>query len=80
MLAMPAMLDKPTWIITSSGERPVADLVADLRQAGLVVSSLLAEIGVITGQCTPAQAAGLRKVVGVADVTADAPIDIGPPG
>lgn len=73
------MPDKPTWIITASGERPVADVVADLRKAGLVVGSLLAEIGVITGQCSPAQADALRKVAGVADVTPDAPVDIGPP-
>ena len=70
----------PTWIITASGERPVAEVVADLRKAGLVVGSLLAEIGVITGQCTQAQAAALRKVAGVADVAPDAPVDIGPPG
>ena len=74
------MPDKPTWIITASGERPVAELAAELRKAGLVVSSLLAEIGVITGQCTPAQANALRKVPGVADVSPDAPVDIGPPG
>jgi hypothetical protein len=73
------MPDKPTWIITASGDRPVAEVAADLRKAGLVVSSLLAEIGVITGQCTAAQAAALRKVAGVGDVTPDAPVDIGPP-
>ncbi len=73
------MSDKPTWIITASGDRPVADVAADLRKAGLVVSSLMAEIGVITGQCSKAQAAALRKVAGVADVAPDAPVDIGPP-
>ena len=73
------MSDKPTWIITASGDRPVAELVADLRKAGLVVGTLMAEIGVITGQCTPAQATALRKVAGVADVSPDAPVDIGPP-
>ncbi len=73
------MSDKPTWIITASGDRPVADVAADLRKAGLVVSGLMAEIGVITGQCSKAQAAALRKVAGVADVAPDAPVDIGPP-
>ena len=83
---MPDMPVKPvkpitvTWIVPATGERPVAELVSDLRQAGLVVSSLLAEIGVVTGQCSKAQAAALRKVAGVADVSPDAPIDIGPPG
>ena len=76
---MPAQPIKPTWIITASGERPVAELLVDLRKAGLMVSSLLAEIGIITGQCTPAQAATLRQVAGVADVAPDAPVDIGPP-
>lgn len=74
------MPDTPTWIITASGERPVAELVTGLRKAGLVVGSVLAEIGIITGQCTTAQAAALRKVAGVADVSPDAPVDIGPPG
>ena len=56
------MPDKLTWIITATGDRPVAELATDLRKAGLVVGSLLAEIGVITGQCSKAQAAALRKV------------------
>jgi hypothetical protein len=73
------MSDKPTWIITASGDRPVAALTADLRKAGLVVGNVMAEIGVITGQCTNSQAAALRKVAGVADVSPDAPVDIGPP-
>ena len=73
------MSDKTTWIITASGDRPVAELVTDLRKAGLVVSSMLTEIGVITGRCTEAQAATLRKVAGVADVAPDAAVDIGPP-
>ena len=77
---MPAKPIIPTWIITATGERPVAELVSDLRKAGLVVGNLLAEIGVVTGQCSKAQAAALRKVAGVADVSSDAPIDIGPPG
>ena len=72
------MSDKTTWIITASGDRPVAELVTDLRKAGLVVSSMLTEIGVITGRCTKAQAAALRKVAGVADVAPDAAVDIGP--
>ena len=74
------MPDKPTWIITATGERPVAEVVSDLRKAGLVVGSVLAEIGVVTGQCSPAQATSMRKVAGVADVSSDAPLDIGPPG
>ena len=78
--AKSAKPDKPTWVITASGDRPGAAVAADLRKAGLVVSSLLAEIGVITGQCTEAQAAALRKVAGVADVSPDAAVDIGPPG
>ena len=80
MPATPAKPITPTWIVTATGERPVAELVVDLRQAGLVVGTLLAEIGVVTGQCSKAQAAALRKVAGVADVSPDAPVDIGPPG
>ena len=61
------------------GDTAPDEIVADLRKAGLVVGTLLAEIGVITGQCTATQAAALRKVAGVADVSPDAPVDIGPP-
>jgi hypothetical protein len=74
------MPDSPTWIITATGERPVAEVVTALRKAGLVVGTVMAEIGVITGQCSQAKAAALRKVAGVADVSPDAPVDIGPPG
>ena len=74
------MPDKSTWIITVTGERPVAEVVASLRKAGLVDAAVLGEIGVITGQCTKAHAAAMRKVAGVADVSPDTPVDIGPPG
>ena len=69
----------PAWIITVTGDCPVADLVADLRKAGLAVASVLAEIGVVSGQCTSVQATGLRKVAGVADMSPDAPVNPGPP-
>jgi hypothetical protein len=74
------MQDKLSWIITATGDRPVGELVDDLRKAGLVVGNLLAEIGVVTGRCTNDQAVALRKVAGVADVTPDAPVGIDPVG
>ena len=58
----------------------MAEVATDLCKAGLVVGSLLAEVGILTGRCTQAQAAALRKVAGVADVSPDVPIDICPPG
>lgn len=73
------MPDTSTWIITASGTRPVAELVSGLRKAGLEVGTVMGEIGVITGRCTKTQAAALRKVAGVADVSPDAAVDIGPP-
>ena len=69
----------PAGIITATGDRPVADLAADLRKAGLAVASVLPEIGVVTGQYTSVQATGLRKVAGVADMSPDAPVNPRPP-
>lgn len=47
--------------------------------SSLTVASVLAEIGVVSGQCTSVQATGLRKVAGVADMSPDAPVNPGPP-
>ena len=74
---MPA---SPTWIVTIAGDHPAAEVAAALTRAGFETTSVLAEIGVITGRCPAAKVAALRKVAGVVDVAADAPVDVGPPG
>jgi hypothetical protein len=67
-------------VITTSGERPLREVARDLAKAGLNVSEVLDEIGSIIGTADDAAVKKLRKVRGVADVSHDTSVDIGPPG
>lgn len=66
-------------IVTISAERPVREVAKDLSKAGFKVGQILEEIGSITGSCDASQIGKLRAIRGVADVSPDNPIDIGPP-
>ena len=68
-----------TWIVTTTGTRPIAAVVADLRQLGFVVGEVMATIGCVTGTATNAVAEQARRVSGVADVAPDADVGSGPP-
>lgn len=74
------MADQENWVVTLSSDRPLADLREDLKTAGFKVDQELAELGVVTGRCDSATAERVRGLRGVADVSGDRPIDIGPPG
>jgi hypothetical protein len=67
------------WVVTTSGERPIEAVVADLKQQGFAVEQTLSEIGCITGKASAGVAGKLRQVAGVADVAPEFGIDIGPP-
>ncbi len=67
------------WIITTDGDRPVAEIARDLRQAGLATTELLTEIGCILGHAEDSCLDAMRAVRGVIDVAPDIGIDIGPP-
>ena len=67
-------------VITASGERPLRELAKDLAKAGLKVREVLEEVGSIIGTAEEGAEKKIRKIRGVADVSRDAPIDIGPPG
>src|SRR5207245_5013919 len=71
---------KKPVVITVSGDRAIHDVANDLRAAGLHVDQVLEAIGSVTGSADPKHVERLRKVKGVADVSPDHPIDIGPPG
>lgn len=73
------MSDDTTWIVTTSGERDLKDVAADLRAEGLKGTHVLAAIGSITGHGSERLAARLRAVKGVAAVEKDTPVDVGPP-
>ena len=71
---------KQPLVITMSGERPIDEVVNDLRAAGLEVDQVLETVGSVTGSAHPATTERLRSIPGVADVSPDHPVDIGPPG
>ena len=67
-------------VVTVSGDRHIHEVARDLKASGFEVNQVLDAIGVVTGSAPPAQVAKLRRVRGVKDVSADQPVDIGPPG
>ena len=71
---------KRAVVVTLSGDCDVHEVVRGLKAAGLEIDQALAEIGVVTGSADADQLEKLREVRGVADVSPDHPVDIGPPG
>ena len=67
-------------VITLTGDRPIHEVAGDLKAAGLAVDQVLTSTGIVTGSAHPDAATRLRNVRGVADVSPDYPVDIGPPG
>lgn len=66
-------------IITLSGDRPIEDVAKDLSVAGLEGGQVLDEIGIITGSADDNMVPNLRKIRGIADISSDISIDVGPP-
>jgi hypothetical protein len=73
------MADKKEWIVTTSGDRPLTEVAKELKENGFKVVDVLDEVGSITGTGGDDVAEKARAVEGVTDVSANAPIDIGPP-
>lgn len=67
------------WVVTMSGSRDVGEVARDLKKAGLSVDQVFESIGSITGTADAAVVARLRSIEGVADVSPNPSIDIGPP-
>jgi len=72
--------DQQSVIVTLSGTRPAGEVAPELSKEGLAVRQVLDAIGVITGWAHPDAIAALRSHPGVADVSEDHRVDIGPPG
>lgn len=70
---------KKKWIVTTSGKKSLSDIKKKLTESGFSVDQVLDEIGVITGTSSDDDVERLRKVAGVADVSPDEQVDIGPP-
>ena len=71
---------KQNLVVTISGERPIHQVANDLKAAGLEVDQVLESVGSVTGSAHSGTVDRLRSVPGVADVSPDHQIDIGPPG
>ena len=73
------MAKKKRWVVTTSGDRSLNDIHKNLVESGFDVDQVLGEIGAITGAAGDEVAKRLRKIPGIADVSPEEPIDIGPP-
>jgi hypothetical protein len=74
-----AKIAKQSLVVTIAKGCHINDVARDLKAAGLQVEGVLNAIGVVTGRATAKSVARLRKVRGVADVSLDNTVDIGPP-
>lgn len=72
-------MQKKTWVITTSGDRPMAEIAKDLSDAGFAIDQTLEHIGVFTGKSNDKVVGKARSVRGVSDVSPEQKIDIGPP-
>ena len=67
------------WVVTATGARPLNEIVADLTGHGFDIDQTLDQIGVIVGTATDDVVADLRGLDGIADVSPEGQVDIGPP-
>jgi len=67
------------WIVTTTGKGSLEDVKKNLTRSGFSVDKVLGEIGVITGTSKDDDVERFRSVDGVADVSPDEDVDIGPP-
>ncbi|HEX7174768.1 MAG TPA: hypothetical protein VF240_05750 [Pyrinomonadaceae bacterium] len=73
------MADKKRWVITASDDRSLKDIKKRVTESGFDIDQVLDEIGCITGVASDDVAESLRSVPGVADVSPEPSVDIGPP-
>ena len=78
-MAKKSKKSKHGMIVTLSPDRDIRAAVRDLKAAGMTVDQVLEATKIVTGTADAKSTAKLRKVKGVADVSADHPVDIGPP-
>jgi hypothetical protein len=71
---------RQAMVVTISGERPIHEVANDLKAKGFEVGQVLDSIGSVTGYAHPRTKKQLKGIRGVADVSEDQPVDIGPPG
>ena len=73
------MAERTRWIVTTSDDRPLRDIQKEMTKTGFAVDQVFDEIGCISGACDDDVAEKVRKIRGVADVSPEGQVDIGPP-
>jgi hypothetical protein len=74
------MANQKKWIVTTSGDRSIKEVQKELLEKGFKVDQVFDEIGSIIGEAEDEVVKKARGISGVADVSPEAPINIGPPG
>jgi hypothetical protein len=69
----------PLWVVTITGDRDVHAVARDLTASGLTIDQVFDAIGSITGFADAKVIPRLRAIKGVADVSRNPSVDIGPP-
>lgn len=77
--AQPKTAPHKTWVVTTSSDRPMAEIAKELSAAGFKIDQTLDAIGIITGKSDDKGVGKARAVRGVTDVSPDHQVDIGPP-
>ena len=67
------------WIVTTTDKGSLEDVKKKLTKSGFTVDKVLDEIGIITGTTKDDDVERFRSVDGVADISPDEDVDIGPP-
>lgn len=67
------------WIVTTTGKGSLEEVKKKLTKSGFTVDKVLDEIGIITGTTKDDDVERFRSVDGVADISSDEDVNIGPP-
>jgi predicted TPR repeat methyltransferase len=72
------MTEHQRWVVTTTQERPIQDVARDLRDRGFKITETLDMIGCITGTAGADLIKIVRKIEGIADISADTNINLPP--
>lgn len=73
------MSNSKKWIVTATDKNALGEVSKKLTENGFVIDEVLEEVCCITGSANEETVSRLRKLPGVADVSPDQEIDLGPP-
>jgi len=73
------MANEKRWVVTTSGNQSLSDIQKTLVDSGFKVDQVLTEIGLITGVAEDEVVNKVRQMAGVADVSPEQAVDVGPP-